>query len=74
MFCKKGSQVYFFILYYLLAMIKIFSKAYKIRLVGLFHSREYFHEIAHYIDLIIEVTITVFVKVTNCLSRLRKTL
>ena len=39
-------------------MIKIFSKPNKIRLVGLLFSRDYFHEFAHYIDLIIEVTIT----------------
>ena len=39
-------------------MIKTFSKTNKIRLVGLFCSRDYFHEFAHYIDLIIEVTIT----------------
>ena len=38
-------------------MIKIFSKPNKIRLVGLLFSRDYFHEFAHYIDLIIEVTI-----------------
>ena len=39
-------------------MIKIFIKTNKIRLVGLFCNQEYFHELAHYIDLIIEVTIT----------------
>ena len=39
-------------------MIKIFSKTDKIQLVGLFFSRNYFHEFAHYIDLMIEVTIT----------------
>ena len=39
-------------------MIKIFSKTNQIPLVGLFCSREYLHEFAHYIDLIIEVTIT----------------
>ena len=38
-------------------MIKFFSKTNKIWLVGLFCSRDYFHEFAHYIDLIIEVTI-----------------
>ena len=39
-------------------MIKISSKTNKIRLVGLFCSRDYSHEFEHYIDLIIEVTIT----------------
>ena len=39
-------------------MIKIFSKTNKIRLVGLFCSWDYFHEFAHYIDLMIEVAIT----------------
>ena len=39
-------------------MIKIFSKTKKIWLVGLFCIWDYFHEFAHYIDLIIEVTIT----------------
>ena len=38
-------------------MITIFSKTNKIRLVGLSCSRDYLHEFAHYIDLIIEVTI-----------------
>ena len=38
-------------------MINIFSKTNKIRLVGLFCSRDYFHEFDYYIDLIIEVTI-----------------
>ena len=39
-------------------MIKIFSKTNKIRLVGPFCSRDYLHEFADYIDLIIEVTTT----------------
>ena len=39
-------------------MIKILSKTNKMRLVGLFSGRDYFHEFAHYIDLIVEVTIT----------------
>ena len=39
-------------------MIKFFSKTKKIQLVGLICSRDYFHEFARYIDLIIEVTIT----------------
>ena len=39
-------------------MIKIFSETNKIRWVDLFCSRDYFHEFAHYIDFIIEVTIT----------------
>ena len=39
-------------------MIKILSKTNKIRLVDLFCSRDYLHEFAHYIDLLIEVTIT----------------
>ena len=43
-------------------MIKIFSKTNKIRLVGLFCGRDYFHEFANYIDLIIEVTITFWQK------------
>ena len=38
-------------------MITIFSKTNKIRLVGLSCSRDYSHEFAHCIDLIIEVTI-----------------
>ena len=40
-------------------MIRVFSKTNKIRLVGLFYSRDYFHEFAYYIDLIIEVTIKI---------------
>ena len=39
-------------------MIKIFSKTNKFRIVGLFCSWDYFDEFAHYIDFIIEVTIT----------------
>ena len=38
-------------------MIEIFSEANKIRLDDPFCSRDHFHEFAHYIDLIIEVTI-----------------
>ena len=40
------------------AMIKIFSKTYKIRLVGPFCSRDYFHAFPHCIELIIYVTNT----------------
>ena len=39
-------------------MIKTFSNINKIRLFGLFCSRDYFHEFSYYIDLIIEVTFT----------------
>ena len=54
----------FFSLYHLstlvlTAMIKIFSKTYKIRLVGPFCSRDYFHAFPHCIELIIDVTNTI---------------
>ena len=38
--------------------LKIFSKTYKIRLVGPFCSRDYFHAFPHCIELIIDVTNT----------------
>ena len=67
-FCKKGHKYVFYSVsskhlssYSYVnwaAMINISSKTYKIRLVGPFCSRDYFHAFAHCIDLIIEVTNT----------------
>ena len=43
-------------------MIKIFNKTYKIRLVGPFCSRDYFHAFPHCIELIIDVASHVYTR------------